>query len=40
MPYILVYAGTIIVSKIMDIDLGLQVMKDVADAGIELILKN
>lgn len=33
MPYILVYAGTIIVIKIMDIDLGLQVMKDVADAG-------
>lgn len=33
MPYLLVYAGTIVVSKIMDIDLGLQVMKDVADAG-------
>ena len=36
MPYLLVYAGTILVSKIMDIDLGLQVMKDVADAGYKI----
>ena len=33
MPYLLVYAGTVVVSTIMDIDFSLQLTKDIADAG-------